>query len=218
MKFVHFLTLFFLLNSCSHDKYIGLYGKCGKNYLSCNQLYLEKNNEFTYYEYWDVGGVGNKVKGKWTVVNDTLTLNSYIQAQDRIDSVIELRNEINDSITFMFYDNSDPDFAWVIMQINNNDSAYQSNFYDGIMRIPNNKIIDSISFKTIGFTEHLHYTIADKNSNYFKIYFSAPKINFYFTNEKWLIKDKKLFTVRNSDGNYDMMYYKKKTPKRNKVF
>lgn len=213
--FLSFLLI--LLASCSTKNYVGLYGKCGHGYLSCNQLLLEKSGEFTYYEYWDVGGVDNLVKGKWRILNDTLILNSHIQPQDRLDSVFESRVENQDSITFVFLNSTSKSIEFANLRVNNDSFEYISNDH-GVCNLEKGKSVDSLTIMPWLSIESLEYKVQNKNSNYFELYISEPKIHFYFTNEKWLIKNQKVYLHQDTTGHFDKNIYKKKTADKNRVF
>ena len=100
MKYIKPILILLIFGSCSTNKsVIGLYGKCGKEYLGCTQIELKSDKTFEYFIFMDVGG-GTVVKGNWeqTFV-DSIKLNTFEQPKnpsttyhgkinpDRIDNV-----------------------------------------------------------------------------------------------------------------------------------
>ena len=83
MKYIKLILILLFLGSCSTNKsVIGLYGKCGKEYLSCTQIELKSDNTFEYFIYMDVGG-GTVVKGNWEQIStDSITLNTFEQPKN----------------------------------------------------------------------------------------------------------------------------------------
>jgi hypothetical protein len=92
-------TITIILFSCKIQK-DALYGKCGKHYFACTQILLKEDGEFEYFQFYDVGGA-TVVKGHWQTQNDTVTLNTYEQEENRLDTVIESRvNNQKNTIKF----------------------------------------------------------------------------------------------------------------------
>jgi hypothetical protein len=73
-----FLVLFFHLDGQKHIKVIGLYGKCPKSYLACEQIQFNRDSTFKYAIFYDVGGL-NTWEGTWSTKTDTIIINSYLQ-------------------------------------------------------------------------------------------------------------------------------------------
>jgi hypothetical protein len=69
-----FILCLFSLSSCISSNISGLYGECEPGYLICNQLLINSDSTYTYYEYWDVGGSHNVIDGYWKKNGDTLLL------------------------------------------------------------------------------------------------------------------------------------------------
>ncbi|MEO7922715.1 MAG: hypothetical protein ABIR30_03495 [Chitinophagaceae bacterium] len=67
-----------------------LYGECGKAYFACNQILLKTNGEFEYFYFYDAGGAAT-LKGKWQNRKDTIILNTYLQLENMLDTVIETK-------------------------------------------------------------------------------------------------------------------------------
>ncbi|MFD2697815.1 hypothetical protein ACFSQ0_07405 [Mesonia sediminis] len=100
MKYIKLILMLLFFGSCSTNKsVIGLYGKCGKNYLACTQIELKSDKTFEYFIFMDVDG-GTVVKGNWEQISkDSIKLNTFEQPKnpsttysgkinpDRIDNV-----------------------------------------------------------------------------------------------------------------------------------
>lgn len=80
--------LFILIaNTTKGQAIFGLYGKCTKGYFTCTQIKLNADSTFCYYSFYDVGG--EKIRtGKWTLKQDTLIMNTYIQPKHKRSFVI----------------------------------------------------------------------------------------------------------------------------------
>ncbi|WP_143955099.1 hypothetical protein [Robertkochia solimangrovi] len=100
MKYIKLILILLFFSSCSTNKsVIGLYGKCGKSYLTCTQIELKSDKTFEYFIFMDVGG-GTVVKGNWEQIStDSIKLNTFEQPKnpsttysgkinpDRIDNI-----------------------------------------------------------------------------------------------------------------------------------
>ena len=74
---------------------VGLYGKCGKKYLACNQIELKADNTFEYFVFLDVGG-GTVIKGNWEQISkDSIKLNTYDQPKQPTTTYIGKNNKNN---------------------------------------------------------------------------------------------------------------------------
>jgi len=75
---IFILTVLFAFNCNAQRKCIGVYGDCEEHLIACRQLQLFSDSTFDYGQFLDVGGWRIK-SGKWSLLGDTLILNSTEQ-------------------------------------------------------------------------------------------------------------------------------------------
>lgn len=183
-KFLFLVILLGFLNSCQTSKQT-LYGKCGKHYFVCTQLLIKPNNEFEYFQFYDVGGV-QVVKGSWKENDDTLILNTWEQQKDRLSHVSEIRN---DTLNGNIIEFENADFGFV--EIN------------GIkIKHTGKKIYFEEKAKEIKFLFYgerdlfeIIYKVRDSNSNYFLVKTKELESSIFFTDEKFLLKGRKIYPI-----------------------
>jgi hypothetical protein len=86
------VTYFFLLFASQlfgqkSNRPIGLYSKCPKSYMSCEQIQFNADSTFKYAVFYDVGGLVTW-EGTWSTDVDTIIINSYKQPQTEEDKKI----------------------------------------------------------------------------------------------------------------------------------
>jgi len=106
---IFILTILFSVYCTAQKKCVGVYGNCGDHFFACQQLQLFNDSTFDYGHFMDVGGWRIK-SGKWTLLVDTLILNSIEQP----------RNFVDFSVTSDF----DSTLTGVKININSSDSIF----------------------------------------------------------------------------------------------
>jgi hypothetical protein len=196
-----------------NNGFSGLYGECEIGFFACMQIDLDPNGSFEYFIFFDVGG-GRVLKGNWNLKEDTLILNTFDQPKQLTPTIINDYDNKNDSITIRIFD-QDSINLWLSQLVINN-LEYNCDT-TGVAKIPK-QIIDEI---TVHFLNQ-SYTIKINNKDFKDISIFVPlPISVppaYLTNEKWLVKGKKLFPYFRFEKGYDKKCYLEKTEAINKRF
>lgn len=208
------------LNSCSNLNVAGLYGGCENGYLSCNQILINSDSTYTYYEYWDVGGTHNIVDGYWKRKGDTLFLTSYIQKEPCKLSFVTSAPYIKSKFGIKIIDNyNEPVSRMIFKAYSKGKELIQISDFDGFCQVENIESIDSIRISSHGLPicDSIFILNDEKIMDYhFKLDYNH--VNIAMKNEPWLIKDNKVYFHQDSTGKFDKSIYKKKTTLDKKVF
>ncbi len=211
MQKIIFISSLIFIASCTVNRIPTLYGKCGKGYYACTQIYLKENQEFEFFQFYDVGG-GQIVKGKWEEKDDTITLNTFEQQKDRIIEVIE---SSDNSDKFKFEILNDDAF----ISYNSIPDSVKTSF-NGYAQIQRFKGL--VSFEIILFSDPklipILYKIKDTAANYFIIKTKQLKSNLFLENDKYMRKGKRLYWLNNSEKPSETKIYYEKEKLSNKQF
>lgn len=219
MKFVCILMLFSFY-SCKNLKVAGLYGDCIDGFLSCNQLLINEDSTFTYYEYWDVGGTHNKVDGFWKRLGDTLFLTSYNQNEPCKLSFTYSTPYLKSKVGITIKDSSgEPASKTIFKAYSNGKERIQFSDATGFCQFENLEYIDSMRVSSLGFPFCDSLFVFDTRMSvdyHFQLDFNHENIS--MKNEPWLLKGKKVYFYQDSTGKFDTAIFKKKTTLNKKVF
>jgi hypothetical protein len=198
-----FLTLIF--SSCSSNKLIGLYGKCGNHYFSCYQIELKNDHTFEEYNFMDVGG-GVVKKGKWNQIHrDTILINSFEQP---INPKATYKGKIipnSNGVIKIKVSDFETLFFGVGISINNGEQEKVDDDLDGIVEFNSDKIF-SVEYQFLGQKEKI--LIDNPEYNYIEIIAKDLGSEMsYITNKKILIGNRKL--IFNTDKHWSMFALKK---------
>lgn len=208
--YLYIIPILFI-SACSVYKTPLLYGKCGKAYYVCTQVLLKPNNEFEYFQFYDVGG-GMVVKGTWSENKDTITLNTYEQQKDRISEVIETTGN-SDSLEFRLLH----DGAYIFF-----DSTSFSILpdYPKMLKFQKNERLTG--FYLVFFSDPkwnpIYYAVKDSAARNFLINARILKSPLFIKNEKYVRKGKRLYWGTDSSGSYTGQYHYKREKLSNKQF
>ena len=216
-----FLTIIVIFTySCSfilNCNPIGLYGECEKKFYACTQLELKEDSTFTYYIFLDVGGL-SIIKGTWKIFEDTLILNTFNQPDrfhkrskiyktkfiEKYDSTITKGSKIE------VVDGDNLPFGYANILIN--DGSIKGITDTSGIYYSDNDNISLLQYQFLDLNEK--FIISNNKSNYFKII--ARDIDFnvipsYLTDEKYILKNGKIYYRSKADGKFVTEYSLKKT-------
>ena len=196
------LSLIFIC-SCSNKTITGLYGDCSKHCFVYTKILLKENNEFEYFQFYDVGGE-TTVKGKWNKINDTIILNTYEQQEDRISDIIE-STDLSDSIRFEILNDRGDIFL---------DSPNSDTLNLGYRQIGATKRFNIKRFKIIIYSDPklrpIEYKVLNINTNHFAIKTRDLKTSLFLKNKKYIVKSNKLILISESTGQATQSFYFKR--------
>jgi len=199
-------TIFVLLFIYTSTEILGqnvsgrLFGKCDSDYSNyvCQQILLNDNNTFSFYSLLHLSG-WTITNGSWNQNGDTITLNSAHRPYD----ITYKGNSLTDSIVICVLDSQIP-IDHAIVKI---DSSYYYTDTFGIVKYPRQQLD----------TMYIHYfplttraIVVDKNKLNDTISVSLNLYNSdmpFFENEKWLLRNKKLYFRVGKELEYDSKRY-----------
>jgi len=192
VKYIKLIILLLICGSCSTNKsVVGLYGKCGKKYLACNQIELKADKTFEYFVFMDVGG-GTVVKGNWEQISkDSIKLNTFDQPKQPTTTYVgKIDSSKIDRVKIKISDLYYP-LQYASVQINGKD--WKVTDRNGVAEF-NSSNIESIYYQYLGKEE----TIEIDNPNYDEIEITISDLDMtavqrFFTDEIMVVKNKKLY-------------------------
>lgn len=168
----------------------GLYGKCQKRYLGCQQLQLNKDRSFEYYKSLDTGGE-QVLRGSWRALSeDTLVLNTFQQPRiPKTYYVGEFISSLGDKLEVHIQDYNE-DITQAIITINDSEQTVNTD-HQG-KAVFNSTEIKTISYNILDRKETI--SIANPKYNYVVITVKDLEIgkpnNPYITNDTIIVKSK----------------------------
>lgn len=188
-----------------NSKFVGLYNECAEEYSGyiCQQFQLFDDSTFILYDLLHLRG-WSLTNGTWHVSQDTL----YLKSNPRDIKINYIGNSNSDSIKINFLvDSFLPAYSTI-----KTDSIYQldslgnctvwrksaSNLMTQFLGVPQTKI--TFDSNKLASANEIRVSIESESLELF-----------YFDNEKWLIKDGKIYHTLDSLGNYDKEIYYEKT-------
>lgn len=219
MKQLLFASILFL-TSCGTNNVAGLYGECAPGYLACNQLLINADSTYSYYEFWDVGGVGNVIDGTWKQNGDTLFLSSNLKAEPCSVQIQNYNDGDEERIGFWVTDTNHEviAFAKIISYQNGNEELLETNI-DGYCYIVSDRMPDSIRYLGNGFPICPN-TIVFEDSKARDLglveNYNDPRLT--MNEVPFLIKRRKAYSVTDSAGVFIKDLYHRKTSMDKKVF
>ena len=209
------LMLIILLSLKTKDE-DELYGECKDRFLACTQILLKHDNTFEYANFMDVGG-WRYWKGNWKKFGDTIILNTFKQPPINKELIETDDNHINGTIIKLSLDSLK--YSNIVIKVNDGIFVDTIKYNESIL-IPNT--IDIKRIHVINALNKQGIVIFRDNFRNKKLeMFSLNTNDFndrekYITNEKFLLKDDKLYYQVNEKGVYE--YYYKRVPVEKKVF
>ncbi|MCH2231800.1 MAG: hypothetical protein MK105_15810, partial [Crocinitomicaceae bacterium] len=204
MRFL-LLLLLPIFSAGQESKYIGLYNECDSHYSGyiCQQFQLLPDSTFILYDLLHLRG-WSLSHGTWQIRYDTLYLNSI-----RRDVKMEYEGKSSsDSVLVNFLvDDRPPAYSTIVtdsvyqLDSSGNCTILKNTAYSCVTQflgVPNSRIYFDIS--KVYEAEQINVLINSKSLE-----------QFYFENEKWLIKDNKIYHTLDSLGNYDEEIFYEKT-------
>ena len=209
MKIIRVLITFCVMVcpffSFSQGQVVGLYGDCESQFSGyvCQQIAFEKNGTFKFYDLLHLRGWSVST-GKWSLKGDTLVLNStnlpyniQYRSKNKDDSIlVELKSSENYPVKLLeVYSNG---------QINSLDST-------GLLRF-RKEALDTIWINTMLYSIGPIVLNQEKLAQAERLRISVqvdPDLSgqHFFNEEKWLLKDEKLYHTTRKDGTFDTEVY-----------
>ena len=218
MKYKYYVLVLIIFASCSTYRSYDVSGfyRTKGGYEWGSSIYL--NNDSTFSYKWQTGLIIGETRGRWSIQNDSLILNSDWQPQkDTTPDYYLIDRNIMDSgemvFELFFPDTTDAlPGANGLMFKNNDTIAWALSDLDGKMLFPRQDF-DSIRIYYIGIKG---IKIVDKDYDYYKIVaVEDPSVYVYeyFTDEKWGILRDSLIDNTENEYYYERQLYRVKVKK-----
>jgi|GEM_PF-4179993 len=178
-----------MLFSCISSKPGGLYTDCIQHCFAKNEIQLLKNKEFIYSQFYDVGGT-TEVRGRWKLSNDTISLTTYEQHEDRIDSIYE--NKITSDSLIIIFKN---DYGSVVL----NDTVFADQICESKFRFQKMQVYKLNIFSCSDqLYKPISFDIKDPNSNHITIVTKEINSRIFLKDKKYVYKRNRLIEIKNS--------------------
>lgn len=211
MKFLLNLLLLLipLFSIGQESKYVGLYNECDTQYSGyiCQQFQLLPDSSFILYDLLHLRG-WSLSHGTWQIRYDTLFLNS-----NSSDIKIDYQGKsIADSIFINFLvDGKPPSYSTI-----ETDSTYQLDSLGSCTILKNSAYSCVTQFLGVPSTRIYFDTNKISEAERINVFINSKSLEqFYFENEKWLIRGHKIYHTLDSLGNYDKEVFYEKTNLKN---
>jgi hypothetical protein len=201
LRYIAITLVFFSQFKCSGQKQlVGLWGIDDPklSYL-IQQIQFDKNGRYSSYQLDHLRGWA-VYEGNWHLNNDTVILNS-----DQPYNISYSENSLRPDILFHLANLAGPLSDITILV---KDTVYFTDSIGNVI-IPKNKLLESILI-----------SLFDSNNNFARLKFDYQQVEIagklsltligdkfgspYLQNEKWLLKNKRLYFVKNERGGFDM--------------
>ena len=210
------LILFTLLSLKTKDE-DELYGVCKDRFLACTQILLKHDNTFEYASFADVGG-WRYWEGYWKKNGDTIILNTFKQPPINKELIETNDNHVNGTIIKLSLDSLK--YSNIVIKVNDGIFVDTIKYNESVL-IPNTIEINRIHIVN-ALNNHEGIILFRNNYKNKKLeLFSLKASNLddwdnYITNDKFLLKDDKLYyPIKDSEDYY---YYLKRVPIEKKAF
>ena len=183
------LIIFSNISVGQNSKFVGLYNECEEEYSSyiCQQFQLFDDSTFILYDLLHLRG-WSLTNGTWYVNQDTL----YLKSKQRDIEISYIGNSNTDSLEINFLVDSFPLGNCTVLR------KSATSLMTQFLGIPQTKI----TFNSYKLTK----------ANKIRVSIESESLElFYFDNEKWLIRDGKIYHTVDSLGNYHKEKYYEKT-------